>query len=187
MHRNAGAHPVAFEQRKLPRKTGVLSGVLVDGNGENPSDCIIRDINAHGVAVVHPKRLPVGAQIYLLDTGNRTAYLARVIWNNADRSGLSFVRSYAMGLGLPPKLKFLWRLLLEAKLRQAERAIAAGIRADLAFCSVGLTRELVHRMAPHTGADMIFQRLLLRTLRLLNGVAAPRRRPRMPGSNQSPR
>jgi hypothetical protein len=168
MDLNAGSDSLVFEKRKLPRKTGVLSGVLVDANGEYPSDCIIRDINAHGAAVTHPKRLPVGAQIYLLDTGNRRAYLARVIWNNADRSGLFFVRSYAMGLGLPPKLKFLWRLLLEANLRQAERAVAAGIRADLAFGSVGLTREQIHRMAPHALADIGFQRLLLRARRLLN-------------------
>jgi hypothetical protein len=182
MNLNAISDPAFSEKRKLPRKAGVLTGVLVDVNGEDPSDCIIRDINAHGVAIVHPKKLPVGAQIYLLDTGNRAAHLARVIWNHADRSGLFFVRSYKMGLGLPPKLKFLWRLLLEAKLQQAERAVAAGIRTDVAFSSVDLTREQVYQMAPHARADMSFQRLLLRTLRLLSGKAAPRRRPRPLGS-----
>jgi hypothetical protein len=185
----ASARPdhVTVEKRKLPRKTGVLTGVLVDINGEDPSDCIIRDINIHGVAVIHPKRLPVGAQLYLLDTASRAAHLARVVWNHADCSGLFFVRSYEMGLGLPARLRFLWRLLLEAKLRQAESAVAQGIRPELAFGSVGLTREQVHQMAPHARADMSFQRLLLRTLRLLNGSAAPRRRPRPPGSNPSSR
>jgi hypothetical protein len=174
----------ALEKRKLPRKMGVLTGVLVDANGEDPADCTIRDVNMLGVAVTHPKKLPVGMQIYLLDTGGHAAYLARVVWNGSGRSGLFFVRKYAMGLGLPFRLKFLWRLLLEAKLRQAERAIASGIKAELAFSSVGLTREQVHRMIPHAHADPSFQRLLRRTIRLLDGVATPRRRPRALGSDQ---
>jgi hypothetical protein len=173
------------EQRKLPRKAGLLGGVLVDVNGEDPADCTIRNMNARGVAVSHPKILPIGAQMYLLDTGNRVAHLTRVVWNGADHSGLSFVRSYTMGLGLPPKLKFLWRLLLEAKLRQAERAVVIGISPEIAFGSVGLTRELVHRMAPQARADIGFQRLLLRALRLLDGSASPRRSPRMPGVSRS--
>lgn len=174
------------EQRMLPRKPGLLSGVLVDMDGEDPSDCTIRNITARGVAISHPKILPIGAQMYLLDPGNRIAHLTRVVWNRVDHSGLLFVRSYTMGLGLPPKLKFLWRLLLEAKLRQAERAVAIGVSAELAFRSVGLTRELVHRMAPQARADISFQRLLLRALRLLDGSASPRRRPRMPaGADQS--
>jgi len=187
MHSSAAPDPSASEKRRLPRKTAVLNAVLVDVHGEDPSDCVIRDVNSHGVAVTHPKTLPIGARLYLLDPGNRAAHLVRVVWNGADRSGLFFVRSYAMGLGLPPKLKFLWRLLLEAKLRQAERAVAAGVRAELAFSSVDLTREQVHRMAPHARTDVSFQRLLLRTLRLLNGVAAPRRRSRVPGVNPSRR
>lgn len=187
MQVNTKPDQVIVEKRKLPRKTGVLTGVLVDINGEDPSDCIIRDINIHGAAVIHPKRLPVGAQLYLLVIGSRTAHLARVVWSHANCSGLFFVCSYEMGLELPARLRFLWRLLLEAKLRQAESAIAQGIRPDLAFSSVGVTREQVHQMAPHAHADMSFQRLLLRTLRLLNGAAAPRRQPRPPGSNQRPR
>jgi len=180
-----GPDDVVSEKRKLPRKMGMLTGVLVDANGEDPSDCTIRDVSVLGVAVTHPKKLPIGVQIYLLDTGCQAAYLARVVWNAPGRSGLLFVRRYTMGLGLPFRLKFLWRLLLEAKLRQAERAIAAGVKAELAFSSVGLTREQVHRMAPHAQADLSFQRLLRRTIRLLNGVAAPRRRPRALGGDQA--
>jgi hypothetical protein len=177
---------VAREKRKLPRKMGMMTGVLVDANGEDPADCTIRDVNIFGVSVTHPKKLPVGMQIYLLDTGSHAAYLARVVWNGPGRSGLLFVRRYAMGLGLPFRLKFLWRLLLEAKLRQAERAIASGVKSELAFSSVGLTREQVHRMAPYAHADLNFQRLLRRTICLLDGVAAPRRRPRAHSGGQAP-
>jgi hypothetical protein len=175
---------IALEKRKLPRKMGMLTGVLVDTNGEDPADCTIRDVNILGVAVTHPKKLPVGMQIYLLDTGSHAAYLTRVVWNGPGRSGLLFVRRYAMGLGLPYRLKFLWRLLLEAKLRQAERAIASGVNSELAFSSVGLTREQVHRMAPYSHADLNFQRLLRRTISLLDGVAVPRRSPRALGGDK---
>jgi hypothetical protein len=183
MQQNAvEAAPGSAEQRKLPRKPGLLWGVLVDVNGEDPADCTIRNVNARGVAIRHPKILPIGVQMYLLDPGNRAAHLTRVVWNRVDHSGLVFVRSYAMGLGLPPKLKFLWRLFLEAKLRQAERAVAIGVSPELAFSSVGLTREQVHLMSFHARADVSFQRLLLRAIRLLDGTASPRRRPRIPGA-----
>ena len=170
MHRkapNPAPEPASSEQRRLPRKAVLLSGVLADLNGEKTSDCAIRDINARGAAIGHSQKLPIGAQVYLLDTGNRAAHLANVVWSNTDRSGLLFVQTYAMGPGLPPRLRFLWRLLLEAKLRQADRAVAMGISAELALGTVGLTREHVHQMARYAGADKRFQSLLLRAGRLL--------------------
>jgi len=109
----------------------LLSGVVADVNGEKASDCIIQDMHAHGAQIGLSKKLPMGAQIYLLDTSNRTAYLASVAWNNSHRAGLSFVQSHAIGFALPPKLKFLWRLLLEAKLREVDRIVAKGIPLEL--------------------------------------------------------
>ena len=154
------------DARRLPRKNVLLSGVLVDG--EQPSDCAIEDINARGAAVSLSRKLPVGAQVYLLDTGNRAAHLARVVWNNGNRSGLLFVRSYAMGPGLPPKMRFLWKLLLEAKLRQADRAVAMGIDTELALGTVGLTREHLHQMERYAEGDARFQELLHRLESLLD-------------------
>jgi hypothetical protein len=152
----------------MPRKHVLLHGVLADAQGEAASECIIRDIHARGAAISLERKLPIGAQVFLLDTGNGTAHAARVVWNRADRTGLSFVRSFAMGLGLPPRLKFLWRLLFGAKLRQTERALAAGISVELALGTVGLTRELIHQMARHAAPDERFRRLLLRAERLLD-------------------
>jgi hypothetical protein len=157
----------ASDARRLPRKNVLLSGVLVDLDGERASDCAIEDINARGAAISLSRKLAVGAQVYLLDTGNRAAHLARVVWNNANRSGLLFVRSYAMGPGLPPKMRILWKLLLEAKLRQADRAVAMGIDAELALGTVGLTREHVHQMARYANGDTRFQELLHRLEALL--------------------
>jgi hypothetical protein len=164
--RSVAPDPTSSEQRRLPRKTALLNGVLSDLTGETASDCTIQDINARGAAIGIRGKLPIGAQVYLLD-GNGAAHLSRVVWSNADRSGLLFVQSYAMGFGLPPRMRFLWRLLLEGKLRQVDRAVAMGIDAELALSTVGLTREYVHQLAQFAGADKRFQRLLLRAGRLL--------------------
>ncbi len=124
------------------------------------SDCIIRDINARGAAISLAKTLPTGAQTILLDTGNRTAHFARVVWSHTGRFGLLFVRSYKMNSALPPRLVFLWRLLLEANLRQAERAVAAGVPAELALTSIGVTREHILQTARYARTDTKLRQLL---------------------------
>ncbi len=155
------------EHRRLPRKRALLTGVLADLNGEQAFDCTIADINAGGAAIGTMRKMPIGAQVYLLDTGNRAAHLARVVWTNANRSGLAFLRSYAMGPGLPPRMRVLWRLLVEAKLRQADRAVAMGIDPEIALGTVGLTREHVHQMARYANGDKRFLQLLHRVEHLL--------------------
>ncbi len=160
--------PPPSEQRRLPRKNALLTGVIADLESEQSWDCTIHDINARGAAISVGGRMPVGAQLYLLDTESRAAHLAHVMWSNYERSGVLFDRSYTMGFGLPSKMRFLWRLLLEVKLRQADRAVAMGISAQLALGSVGLTREHVHQMARYAGADKRFQQLLQRAEHLLH-------------------
>jgi hypothetical protein len=155
------------EQRRLPRKSVLLSGIIADANGQSASECMIRDMHAQGAAVSLLKPLQVGTHVFLLDTANGAAHEARVAWSRAGRSGLSFVRSYAMGLGLPPALKFLWRMLFEAKLQQAERAAATGISGELALRTAGLTRELIHQIARQAMPDKKLPQLLQRARRLL--------------------
>jgi hypothetical protein len=145
-----------------------LSGILVDVDGKGSSDCIIRDINARGAAISLCRTLPTGAQTILLDTGNRVAHFARVVWSNAGRFGLLFVRSYTMNTALPPRLVFLWRLLLEANLRDAQRAVATGLSAELALTSIGLTREHIHQMARYARTDRAVRLLLDRARRLFD-------------------
>jgi hypothetical protein len=163
----AAAGSAPSEQRRLPRKNVLLSGVVTDAKGESASECIIRDTHTQGAAVSVLKPLQVGAQVFLLDTANGAAHEARVAWSRAGRSGLSFTRSYTMGLGLPPGLKFLWRLLLEAKLRQAERAAAGGVSGELALNAVGLTREHIHQIARQAMPDKRLPPLLQQVRRLL--------------------
>jgi hypothetical protein len=154
------------ERRRPPRKDAFLNGVLIDIDGKGSSDCVIRDITARGASISLCKMLPAGAQTILLDTGNRMAHFARVVWSNAGRCGLLFVRSYPMDRALPPRLAFLWRLLLEANLRQAQRAVATGIPADTALASIGLSREHAHQIARCAGTNRGVQQLLESARRL---------------------
>lgn len=155
------------EHRRLARKTVLLDAVIAEAYGETAVECVIRDIHAQGAAVSVTKKIPVGAHVFLLDAGNAIAHESRVAWSRADRAGLSFMRSYAMGLGLPPKLKFLWRLLFAVKLRQVERAIGAEVPIELALNTAGLTRERMRQMARHASGDAEFRRLLHRAASLL--------------------
>jgi hypothetical protein len=163
---SARSDPAATERRRPPRKDAFLSAILVDVDGKGSSDCVIRDITARGASISLCKTLPTGAQTILLDTGNQAAHFARVVWSNAGRCGLLFVRSYPMNRTLPPRLAFLWRLLLEANLQQAQRAVATGIPADTALASIGLSREHVHQIAQCAGAKRGVQQLLESARRL---------------------
>jgi hypothetical protein len=162
---NAGSG-LSPERRKPPRKDAFLSGILVDIDGKGSSDCVIRDITARGASISLCKTLPTGAQTILLDINNRAAHFARVVWSSTGRSGLLFVRSYAMNRALPPRLTFLWRFLLEANLQQAQRAVATGIPADTALASIGLSREHVHQIARYAGANRGVRQLLESARRL---------------------
>lgn len=158
----------SFEQRRLPRKNVLLSGVLISASGETGSHCIIRDMHSSGAAISVSRPLQIGGRVFLLDTANAAAHDARVAWSRADRSGLSFTRNYVMGLGLPPALRFLWRFLLEARLQQAERAIASGVDADLACGTAGLTREYIHHMSRYASSDKRLLQLRQRAISLLD-------------------
>jgi len=155
----------------LPRKPVLMTGVVAGVNGDNVSDCTIRDMNARGAQIELSKPLSVGEEIFLLVTDNRAAHLASVAWANSCRAGLSFRKSHAVGLGLSPPLKFLWRLFLGAKLKEIDRAIANGVPVPLAFSAVGLAEEHLLQLTPHAASDEKFEQLLLLAKHLLkNGT-----------------
>jgi hypothetical protein len=145
------------DQRVLPRKTALLNAVVCDLNGENAADCFIRDINARSAQISFANNLPIGSEIYLLDTTSKAAYLARVVWNRAGRAGLHFKSGHALNLGLAPKLKFLWRLFLEAKMREVYRFVSSGIPLELALSAAGVTEEHFNQMARYALADKRFE------------------------------
>jgi hypothetical protein len=158
----------AAERRGLRRQRVLLSGVISEANGENAKDCVIRDLNRHGAQVECSKQFPVGAQLYLLDTHNGAAYIATVMWTDSIRTGLAFVRSYAMRSPLPAELAFLERLLLEAKLRQVSGLIGRGIPIKQAITTVGLTEDQLEEMAERAGCDEKFELVIRQAKRLLS-------------------
>ena len=137
--------PAAVERRLMSRKRVLLSGAIADANGENATDCTIRDMTARGAQVQLPRTLQLGAEVYLVDTRNEVAHLATVAWIKTDRTGLSFVRSYSLELTLPPPLEFLGRLLIEVKLRQVRALIERGVPVEEATRVVGLTEDYLER------------------------------------------
>ena len=155
------------ERRKLPRKKALLCAVVVDITGETASDCTIQDINARSAQVGLSKSLPIGAQIYLLDVGNKAAYLARVVWRRSDRVGLSFIESHAIRLGMPSSLRFLWKLFLESKFKEVYRLVSGGVPIELALSTAGLDEEHLRQMSRYGRVEKRFEILL----RLAKGEA----------------
>jgi hypothetical protein len=136
---------VALERRHPPRKRVLLSGVVANVNGENAIDCTIRDINVRGAQVQLPTTLQLGDEVYLLNTRNEIAHLAKVAWINGDLTGLSFIRSYSLEVTMPPQLAFLGRLLIEAKLRQVLALTKLGVPVEDATRVVGVTEDYLER------------------------------------------
>jgi hypothetical protein len=145
------------EKRALPRKSALMDAVVADLKGENAVDCVIRDINARSAQISFANGLPVGTQLYLVDTNNKIAYLARVVWSRYDRAGLYFVQHHVLNLGLAPKVKFLWRLYLDAKLREVYRLVTSGIPLELALSTAGMTRDQLNQAGQYGRAEKRFE------------------------------
>jgi hypothetical protein len=145
------------ERRSLPRKRALMDAVVVDLKGSNAVDCVIRDINARSAQITFSNDLPVGTQLYLLDTANKAAYQARVVWRRFDRAGLYFVQRHLLNWWLPARLKFLWRLFLEAKTREVYRLVTAGIPLELALSTAGMTRDQLNHMAQYGRSEKRFE------------------------------
>jgi hypothetical protein len=161
------ADPQPHERRRLERKPTFLRAVIVEANAQNARNCLILDINAGGAQVSASITYPNGTEVYLLDVGNQIAHHAKLVWSKADRSGLSFLESHRIGMGLPLHLSFVWKLLLEAKLQDIERNIGSGISAGSAFMNAGLSRVDLDLMAQRAAGDAGFEEALNRARRLL--------------------
>ena len=155
------------ERRRLERKPTYLRAVIVDAKTQNARNCLILDINAGGAQVSALMRYPKGTELYLLDIAHQIAYAAKLVWTKADRGGLSFTESHKIGMGLPLHWSFLWKVLLEAKLRDIERNIGNGISAASAFMSAGLSALDLDMMAQRAAGDAGFEQALHRARQLL--------------------
>jgi hypothetical protein len=155
------------ERRHLRRRRVLLSGVVSDADGQSAIDCTIRDMSVRGAQVQLPRALQLDKEIYLVDTRNEIAYLAKVSWIEADRAGLSFVRSYELASDLPTQLRFLEKLLFDAKLRQVRALMRRGLPVEEAIRTVGLSEKYLERFDELGGIDKGASRLLHHAMRLL--------------------
>lgn len=150
------------EQRALPRKKSLLSAVVVDLDGTTAAECTIQDINARSAQICYSRSLPVDSAIYLVDASNKAAHLARVVWRRGGRAGLSFIESHTIGLGMPPRLRFLWKAFLESKFKEVHRLVSSGVPIGLALSTAGLHEEHLHQMARYGRVEKRFEILLRR-------------------------
>lgn len=141
------------ERRSLPRKRVLLSGVIANIDGEYSLDCVIRDINVRGAKIELSETLRINGRLYLLDVHNQVAHLATTAWSASRLHGLAFVRSYALAAALSPDLRFLGKLLLEAKLRHVQSLIKRTYPLEQAIGIVGLTTDILERFGELADVD----------------------------------
>jgi hypothetical protein len=136
----------AADRRRMLRQRVLLSGAIADESGENAIACSILEINGSGAKIqLSSWTLQHHSEVYLVDTRSEMAHFATVVWTDADRTGLSFVRSYSLDLTLPPRMAFLRKLLVETKLRQVRALTYRGIQVEEAASALGLSEDYLER------------------------------------------
>ena len=170
MRKNATESPMNLiaDQRQLPRKRVLFGGVLVGPDGQNATDCTIRDITIRGAKIESSMTLRRADEVYLLNTRSETAHLATVAWVASNQAGLSFTRSYCLEASLPPQLEFLARLLIEAKFRTVKALIDRGVPVADAASVVGLTEDYLERFVGRGGSDEQLELVVHQAKRLLS-------------------
>jgi hypothetical protein len=102
--------PPLTERRPKPRKRVLFGGRVSYLDGTQHFDCSIRDLSETGARITLKPGLPIPSKVYLIDTRNRTAHEAKVVWNNGREAGLEFVTSFALSAIDNPQLLYLRRL-----------------------------------------------------------------------------
>ena len=94
------------EKRPSRRKRVLLGGVIAYDDGRHSADCTIRDITDHGARIVLRSQ-PVPDDFYLINTRDRVAHQAKIIWRRNGELGLSFSKSFRLSDITDPKLGYL--------------------------------------------------------------------------------
>jgi len=169
MSRESPAQAASVERRRMARNRVLQGGVIADADGENAIDCSILDVSASGAKIQLPSgTLQRDSEIYLVDMRNEMAHLATVVWIEDDRTGLSFVRSYSLALTLPPRLAFLGKLVVHAKLRQVQALTQRGVPVEEALRVVGLSEAQLERVGERGSVDEKAVLLLRQAKRLIS-------------------
>jgi hypothetical protein len=147
-HRKASVRKKANDRRAFPRTSVLWGAFIVRSDGHSAFDCIIRNINDGGAEISSKKPFELGERIYLVVPRSQIAYLASVVWTNADRMGLSFGRTWDVESGLPAELHFLSRALVPAKLSHMMGLVQCGMPLTEAAASVGWTKDEMEHLGP---------------------------------------
>src|SRR5688572_14103997 len=97
--------PPPAEGRRSPRKRVLYGGKVSYRDGSVVFDCMIRDLSPKGARITLAKDKIIPSHVILVDTHNRMAYEASVMWIRAPQFGLRFDRMHGPK-DLPEGLEF---------------------------------------------------------------------------------
>jgi len=164
------------ERRNERRRRVLLFGRVSDATGAQIGECAISNLSAAGAQVRLYTEDSFPSHIYLIDAKTHSAHLSEIIWQRADRLGLSFRETYDLDKEIPDRLSFLKTLLIDTKLRQVEMLEAKGFTLDEALEAIGATRTTYERWRRegllHEETRVTMERLLVENTNLLKTLAA---------------
>jgi hypothetical protein len=137
--------PDGEDRRNERRRRVLLFGKLSDSTGAHVAECAISNVSPAGAQVRLYTDDSFPDHVYLIDAKTHSAHWAEVIWRRGQRWGLNFAETYDLDQDVPPRLKFLQRLLVETKLHQVELLEARGFTLEEALDAIGTTRTLYER------------------------------------------
>ncbi|SRR5258706_10023236 len=105
--------PTPAPERRKPRRTAQLRGIIVLLDGSRKIECRIEDVSSAGTRLFVDDTESVPPHCYLLVTGKEVAYEARVVWTRANEHGLNFINTLPLEGLRNTKLQFLRSLKLE--------------------------------------------------------------------------
>ena len=96
-----------IEARKSLRKRVLLGGIVVYNEGAFSTQCRIRDISEGGARIQLSGGQVIPTRVVLVDTRNRSAHVAEVMWFRPPEAGLRFLSSHQLASELPAHLHYL--------------------------------------------------------------------------------
>jgi hypothetical protein len=165
------------EERRYERRRRVLLfGRVSDATGGEVGYCAISNLSAAGAQVRLYTEGSFPSHVYLIDAKTHSAHLSEIMWQRADRLGLSFRERFDLDNEVPERLSFLKTLLIETKLRQVEMLEAKGFTLDEALEAIGAARATYERWRResllHEETRVTMERLLVENTNLLKTLAA---------------
>ena len=84
-----------------------MTGIIAYKDGAFSFACTIRDLSETGARLVVGKGAQFPSDFFLINIRDRTAYDAKVVWNDGARIGVTFKKTYPLSEIADPSLKYL--------------------------------------------------------------------------------